>query len=287
MRVKQPIILLSLFLLCFSACTQDNTKYIMFERPGYKFPYKLNLPDQTWKLPHSLFEISGLSFVDDNRLACVQDEKGIIYLFSLTDGKIESEIVFGDNGDYEGIEIVEKDAWVLQSKGSLIRVTDYQQKGAPVVKKYPTALSGKNDTEGLAYDPVSKSLLIACKEQPFTEGPIREDYRSVYSFSLESGLLQPEPFLLISVDSLRSTKNFKPSGIAIHPATGHIYIMGSVGKLLLVYDRNKELLAIVKLSPQLFPKPEGICFSPDGTLYISSEGAGGSGTILKFKPESQ
>jgi len=47
------------------------------------------------------------------------------------------------------------------------------------------------------------------------------------------------------------------------------------------------MLAMIKLSPVIFPQPEGICFSPDGKLFIASEGAGRGGTILEFDPKNQ
>ena len=46
--------------------------------------------------------------------------------------------------------------------------------------------------------------------------------------------------------------------------------------------RTGKLLSSVALSPDLFKKPEGICFAPDGTLFIASEGDGGNGYILRF-----
>jgi uncharacterized protein YjiK len=283
LQVKLPI----LFLSCLTACSQENPKNILFERPGYSFGYQLNKPNRSWKLPAQLVEISGLSFIDNQRLACVQDEKGIIYIFNEGSGEVESEIVFGDNGDYEDIEIVENDAWVLKSNGMLLKVEEYLKEDAPVVKKFKTALSGKNDAEGLAYDPGSKSLLIACKENPFVDERDGKGFKSIYRFDLETRLLDPEPFLLINQDTIKYYKgdlSFAPSGIAIQPGTGNIFILGSVGKLLLVLTAKGEMLAVIKLSPKTFRQPEGICFSPDGTLYISNEGAGREGTILKFKP---
>jgi hypothetical protein len=56
-----------------------------------------------------------------------------------------------------------------------------------------------------------------------------------------------------------------------------------VGKLLMVLSGNGEMLAMITLSPKIFPKSEGICFSPDGNLFISNEGEVKAGTILKFE----
>jgi len=280
-------LLLILSLTCLTACSQDNKTNTLFENPNYKFPYQLNEPGQLWKLPAELVEISGLGIIDNQRLACVQDEKGIVYIFNLKAGKVESEIDFGDNGDYEGIEIIENDAWVLKSNGTLYKVTDYLKKAEPDVKKYTTALSGKNNAEGLAYDPVNKNLLIACKGDPFVDDKSGSGFKAIYSFNLETKLLDTEPFLLINLDTIRNYKGdetFQPSGIAIQPETGDVFILGAVGNLLLVLSRKGEMLAMIKLRPKVFPQPEGICFSPDGTLYISNEGAGRDGTILEFKP---
>jgi uncharacterized protein YjiK len=38
------------------------------------------------------------------------------------------------------------------------------------------------------------------------------------------------------------------------------------------------------MNKDLFLQPEGLCFAPDGTLYISSEGKNGSKALLyRFK----
>jgi uncharacterized protein YjiK len=195
---------------------------------------------------------------------------------------VESEVVFKDEGDFEDIVIINDDAWVLKSNGTLYHVQDFLKKSIPAVNKYPTVLSGRNDTEGLAYDPVHNALLIACKEEPFPEGIDATGSRAVYRFSLEAVTLNPDPFLLINLEQYSHHKNFKPSGIAVQPVTGNIFMIGSVGKLLLVLSGKGEMLAIIQLNPKIFPQPEGICFGPDGALYISNEGAGGTGTLLKF-----
>ena len=168
----------------------------------------------------------------------------------------------------------------------LYEVTDYLENAESIVKKHKTALSGKNDAEGLAFDPVNKNLLIACKENPFLDEKEGKGIKAIYSFNLETKQIDIEPLLLINQDTIKYYKGgptFKPSGIAIHPLTGNIFILGSVGKLLLVFSVKGEMLAMVELRSNIFPQPEGICFSPDGTLYIANEGDGREGTILKFE----
>jgi uncharacterized protein YjiK len=173
--------------------------------------------------------------------------------------------------------------------------------------KFSTQLSKKNDAEGLAYDPVSNQLLIACKGHPFVDEQDGKEFKAIYSFSLETKELNLNPFLLIQMDTIKYYKNyntmtqlgvellalfdhakgdvsFHPSGVAIHPLSGNIYVIGSVGNLLMVFSRQGQMLAMVKLRKKIHAQPEGICFSPDGTLYISNEGDGGEGKIFRFKP---
>jgi len=307
MQIYQTFILLILFLFSFTGCAQDNDKDLLFEHPNYKFPYQLTKPDNSWELPKKLIEISGLSYVDKHRLACVQDEKANIYIFNLKSGEIENKINFGDDGDYEDIVIIRNDAWILKSNGTLYRVNDYLKKAEPDVKKYSTDLSGKNDTEGLAWDLANNNLLIACKGHPFLDNTEGKEFKAIYSFDLKTKKLDLEPFLLIEMDTVKYYKDyntmtrlgvdllayfdsskgdvsFQPSGVAIHPISGNIFILASVGNLLIVHSGEGEILAMVELNSKYHPQPEGICFSPNGTLFISNEGGDlDKGTILKFE----
>lgn len=87
------------------------------------------------------------------------------------------------------------------------------------------------------------------------------------------------------INPSKADVSFKPSAIAIHPQTKNIYVLGSVGKLLIVCNYNGEIISVVELNPALFLQPEGICFDPAGALYISNEGKESVATILKFQPK--
>jgi len=306
MLFKRIIILPILFLIYATTFSQNSDKHKLFEHLNYNFPYDLDKPEKSWELPKKLVEISGLSFIDKNRLACVQDEKGNIYIFNLKTGEVERKIEFGNDGDYEGIEIVKNDAWILKSSGTLFKVKNYLKDKEHHIKKYPTALTGKNDAEGLTYDPINNKLLIACKGHPFVDDKEGKEFKAIYSFDLKTKQLDLKPFLLVEMDTIKFYKNyntmarmgvellayfdsakgdvsFQPSGIAIHPISGNLFILASVGNLLTVFSREGEMLALLDLSTKIHPKPEGICFSPNGTLYIASEGDNSYGTILKFE----
>ena len=108
---------------------------------------------------------------------------------SISRGEVERKIDFGEDGDYEGIEIIGNDAWVLKSNGTLYKINNYLDELENNVEKYPTILTRKNDAEALAYDPENGNLLIGCKGYPFVTDKKGKDYKSVFEFKITSKLL--------------------------------------------------------------------------------------------------
>jgi len=295
-RLISSLMLLVLFVFCSNPEAMKNNEFL----------YDLNNPDKKYSLPDYLEEISGMAYYKKNKIVCIQDEKAYIYVLDLEKGKIESKHDFGKDADFEDISIKNKTIYVLKSDGDIFRVEDFRKKDNKV-KKYETPLSEKNDTEGLTYDQFTNSLLIACKGSPLInkDDPYKGK-RAIYRFDLEEKEFVPQPAYLIDLEDLNSYRDhdaftkfslkiakklnmvdsetsFKPSGIAIHPVFGDMYIIANVGKLLIVLDRHGKITDVQDLNIKIFRQPEGICFSPSGDLYISNEGAGGKGNILKFK----
>jgi uncharacterized protein YjiK len=89
--------------------------------------------------------------------------------------------------------------------------------------------------------------------------------------------------LMAYLDTYKGDVSFQPSGVAVHPISGNMYVLGSVGKMLIVYSRVGEFLAMVELNPKTYAQPEGICFFPNGTLFISNEGKGNKANIVMMK----
>jgi uncharacterized protein YjiK len=93
--------------------------------------------------------------------------------------------------------------------------------------------------------------------------------------------------LLAYIDESKGDLSFQPSGIAVHPKSGDLYILAAVGNLVMIFSREGKTLAMVELKSKHHPQPEGICFDPEGTLYIANEGDGGDGTILEFRMKDE
>ncbi len=254
--------------------------------------YDLKNPTQRWDLPKELEEISGLSFFRKDQLACIQDEDGIFYTYDLKKKEISRKELFGEKGDYEGIEVIHDTAYVLKSNG-VVFYFQLKNHGIGEVKKIKSDLSKRNDTEGLGFNYDSEELLLGCKEDPGTKKVNIKKSRSIYRIELAEKKFKKNPKYIIDGKSynkmlkkkgLSSKKHtpFKPSGVAVHPKNNYIFIIGSVGKMMIILNPEGEIENLIPLDPKIFWQPEGICFSPNGDLYISSEGRGKKGYILKF-----
>jgi uncharacterized protein YjiK len=267
-----------------TACTGGNREQSaddMDKSPA--FPYYLDKPDDRFWLPAELEEISGLTYMKEGVLATVQDEKGIIYLYDINSTSVVNRIKFGKAGDYEDITLVDNTAYIIRSDGELYKVS---LSGASIdTQVYQTPLTAKNDVEGLTYDTEGHRLLLACKGISGLDKD-NPDIRAVYAFDLNRHTLQKEPIFAIpvkEVEKLAGNKdNFRPSGIAIHPVNELVYIVASVGKVLIVLNKNGSIEAVRPLPARYFRQPEGICFAPNGDMFISNEGKGGMASILRY-----
>ena len=290
-NMHRIVILLSCFLILFQChSTEPYMESIISDN---SFTYDLNNPESKWELPVELREISGLSYLSSGELACIQDENGYIYLLDFEKKKITKKIHFGKDGDYEGIEVINDLAYILRSDGRLFVLNLHDKK--PVVKKIKTPLSKKNNTEGLGFDPSENELLIACKGKA---GLQKDDLKgqAIYAFDIEQNTLSDSPKYLIKTKAIKKALDnhnlntdkhtpYRFSGIAVHPVTNQIYIIGTVGKLIIIIDHNGNIKTLAAMHPKLFVQPESICFNPAGDLFIASEGKYGKGYILKFTPK--
>jgi len=266
---------------------------------GPALPYHLEMPTSDFTLIRDLQEISGLTYsTKTDYLLAVNDEKGYIYCLNPTTAKVEDRIDFGKSNDYEGIAYHDGLIYVVQSNGNLTAVDEKAKKRKD---KWKTKLSRKNDVEGLVYNPANMSLLLAAKgageinKKGGSEKSIfhydltknKLDKTPLWSMNLQediSPLLASENYELTNYQMSR-IKEFSPSGIAIHPSTREIYILSSRGKLLITIDLSGQLTRVHFLQERKYAQPEGICFGPDQTLYISNEGRAGKARLYSFDPK--
>jgi uncharacterized protein YjiK len=237
------------------------------------------------EVPDVLKEVSGLSYIGDNTFGTVQDERGSVFIYNTSTGKIQKEIPFAGKGDYEDIAIVKNDAFILASNGRIFEIKNYNSN--PTVIEHKTHLTAKQDAEGLCHDSKANRLLVAIKGDDNGS----KNYKGIYAFNLSTRSMPAEPVYRIDLsDEMLGGKKDKkgsyeinPSGVAINPLNGDIYITEGTKPKLLILDRTGKIKTLIKLNSRDFNQPEGITFSPDGRIFISNEGTKDPGNILEIK----
>jgi uncharacterized protein YjiK len=256
-------------------------------------------------LPDTLHEVSGITEVDKNTLACIQDENGIVFIYDIRANEIKRQIKFGADGDYEGIARVNNTLYVLRSDGVLFQIKDFMTTSKST-KSYRTGVPASNN-EGLCYDAENHRLLIAAKGK-VGKGPEYKNRREIYSFDLKTMKLDQNPAIVFDVEQIaafaissgislptRTKKKgeiiepflkFTTSAIAIHPISNELYLLSSTDHLLMIFDITGKIKHIEKLNTLHFNKPEGIIFLENGDVLISNEGQDHHPTLLRFNYKS-
>ena len=262
------------------------------------FNYNLDIPLKTIVLPEILNEVSGISDIDDEHVACVQDEIGTIFIYNFNIGEIVTSHQFESSGDFEGVAFIrDNHIFVLRSDG---RLTEWQNfRSEKGTRKHHQLTLQTKDNEGLCYDPEFDQLLIAGKNKP--ENKAEKNLRYIYAYSLSAGKAGENPYFIIDINQVEKMAqnrgivkkelnkkgkpkpfNFSPSDLAIHPIKSTIYILAAEEHLLIETDRNGTILEVLELDQVMFQKAEGIAFLPDGTMLISNEAGDKKPTLLMF-----
>ena len=268
-------------------------------------PYDLANPTVVHELPGMLLEVSALTDVDAHTVACLQDEQGKVFRVDLRDGAVSTLATFSGPGDFEGLTRVGEDYLALRSDGLVFRLRP--EKGLFAVHDTFRLAVLHNNLEGLGYDEQAGRVLVSPKDIA-KGGPDMRDRRVLYAFDPLSATHPVEEVLQLSLQDLMTQAKalgisipMKPtdngrevpalklrySSVAVHPRSGHYYLLSAVDRSLLVLDRAGTLMHLAWLDERLLPKPEGITFLANGDLVLSSEGKGRTPVVVRYamKPE--
>lgn len=267
-------------LLKFSYVAVSESENALIKNAGYNF----TTPDEKMELGKNLHEISGMAYMPETDLILTEnDEKGDLFVLDFANKKDnEGKIKFGGKGDYEDIVYTDSAVYILVSTGSVIKVLT--KDSSFTTQEFALDKLGTNEFEAMYMDADGKSLILLCKDCAKEKNEVRNGYR----FNLVTNTFAAEPVYTISIVDIQKLLNddkaeFKPSAAGINPVNGKLYIIASVGKLLVIADKNGKTEQVFKLDPMLYNQPEGLTFAPNGDLYISNEGGEGIATVLKFK----
>lgn len=144
--------------------------------------------------------------------------------------------------------------------------------------------------ESLTHDKENNRLLLIPKEKDLEN----EDLLGVYTFNLQSKKMDSNPIFKIEFndpifenekedDDKKPLNAIRPADIAINPLNEHYYIVEGKEPKILILDRAGKSIKMTNLSKKKFNQPEGIIFSPEGTMYISNEGKKGTANIMEFE----
>jgi uncharacterized protein YjiK len=267
-------------LLKFSFIAVSDKAKQEIARSGYIF----SEPDEKMELGKHLKEISGMAFIPGtNMMLAENDEKGDIFTVDFENKKdLVGKVKFGGKDDYEDIVYTDTAVYMLVSSGTVVQVATKDSSFA--TKEFKLDIKGTNEFEAMYLDADGKSLILLCKDCSKEKNEIRNAYR----FDLSTQQFSAEPVYTMDIKTIQrllsdDKAEFKPSAAGINPVNGKLYIVASVGKLLVVADKDGVVEEVIKLDPVLYNQPEGLTFAPNGDLYISNEAGEAVATILKFK----
>lgn len=262
--------------------------------------YNLSTPDSIVILPKALHEISGLTTLDHHSFACIQDERGTLFIYNLDLDQITKQISFYSSGDFEDIAKVGKAFYILRSDATLFEIEDVE---APDIKTISFGLNiPAYDNEGLCYDKENNRLLIASKGNS-GKGEAFKNQREVYAFDLKTKTLVETPAFTFDEKQLKQFATdqkidlpvkvkksgktvpdikFRPSAIGIHPITKQLFLISGPDQLFFIFSPLGVIEHLEPLDPELFNQPEGLTFSENGDLFITNEGQEKQPTLLRF-----
>lgn len=263
-------------------------------------PYDLSHPAKVFRLPPELTEVSALTDLVPHQVACLHDEEGAVYTIDLNTGEVLRLGAFAGAGDFEGLTRVDDALLALRSDGLVYRC-HWSAAGVQVRDTFRLQVPNQN-IEGLGYHDKAGLVLVSPKDV-LKGGPEMRDKRVIYGFDPRDARPVVREVLSLSLDALtkealargytipmrttdkgRSVPQWKMrySSVAVHPITGHYYLLSAVDGSLLVVDARGAFVHLAWLDPALLPKPEGITFMADGELVLSSEGKGTLPTVACY-----
>lgn len=262
--------------------------------------YVFEEPDDVFILSKDLEEISGLTMLEEGVLGAIQDEDGDLFRIDVGSGEILDRQTFGKKGDYEGIEVGGERMYILRSDGRLNIIQDWSGQKLQTATEEADLPKGC-DAEGIAYQKVQERLLIVCKEKA---GKKFDGKKAVYAYDPASKTTTTEPVYVLDIEGFQASiedhpineavtsilsermdiSGFKPSGLAVHPHSGELYIVSSVTKAIIRLNESGEVTALWMLPAELHDQPEGIEFASNGDLFISNEaGDRKRATLLRYR----
>ena len=256
-----------------AACAADKNNSTNIN--GYEYAHMKEV-----ELEHPLKEISGIAYhAATNTFVAINDEKGNIYVLDANTYRITNKYSFGEEADYEEIQVAGNDLFVLRSDGTVYKMK-FDGKNISSIKTFEYA-GAKAEYESFYMDTISNTLVLIPKQ---SKNGTKEKKTISYTISAVNGIYVESKEHILNWSDLKSSVSMMihPSAVAVHPVTKDIYLLVSIEKRLIVLNANWKFLTEYELDRTYFRQPEGITFDTKGNLYISNEAAEGAPTIIQI-----
>lgn len=281
MRRLLPAVAMAAGVLALPGASQEPA-------PGLAERYDFSTRTARYDLPGRLDEASGLAMTADGRLFTHNDERGNIYQVDVRSGALSKQFSVGRpddiRGDFEGLAVAGDRFFITTSEGLLYEFRETPDGGRSPARASDTRLAYRCEVEGLAYDPTTEDLLMACKEV-FPASP----YAVIYRIPLDPRR-HPAPPILVALNQLPNhgaRPELNLSGVAVDPEAGTLLLVAASQHLLVEVDRDGAVHSAIRLRERWHPQPEGVELGPDGRLYIADEKGGGKDArVTVYAPDS-
>lgn len=267
--------------LALAACAPPQADGDAAVPPGSLFAAA---PEQQWRLPRRLAEISGLAAHPDGRVFTHDDEAGVIYEIDVTAGGLIKNFAMGDpieTGDFEGLAITPEGVfYLITSRGLLYRFEEGADGAQVAFETIDTGMHQVCEIEGLAYFAPEESLILACKRM---NAQTMRDSVPLYAWRPGAPQTAAREWLALPAAQLAQragVAQFRPSSVEIDPISGRILLLSGNDGAFAELSREGEILAARALAGHA--QAEGVTIAPDGTLIISDEAAGGQAMLSRY-----
>jgi hypothetical protein len=108
---------------------------------------------------------------------------------------------------------------------------------------------------------------------------------AIHLWSLETQALRQTGPLLVPLSELTAgleSESFEPSGIEVHPLSGHWYLVAARQSALAEVTREGRVVAVRRLNDDRHRHVEGLTFDAAGNLLLGEEGKGRRARISRY-----
>ena len=167
-----------------------------------------------------------------NIFYAVNDELGKLFTLDKESKAINGEYVFGPNGDYEEVAVLNGVPYILRSDGTIFRFVKDNEGKTSSMELGKVPLQGTNDFETMYSDTKNNALVLICKNCESDNA----NSVSAYAFYPDSLGFDNKPLYVIDAAKVAAlspfkTSKFQPSAAAIHPKLQKLYILSSASNL--------------------------------------------------------